>query len=158
MGLFSGLTQGAVAGAGSAIKDTLSGIGTLATSIRSAITGQMSPDQQAALQTQLNDLESKAELAQAAVNQAEAGNVSVFVAGWRPAVGWICALGFAIEFVLHPIAQWVIQMFSILDPVTHQPMQLFQLDLSTMLPVLIGMLGLGTMRSVEKIQNAQGNH
>lgn len=75
-------------------------------------------------------------LAQIAVNREEAkGNW--FQAGWRPATGWIAALGFAVNFLVSPIAAG----FGVDIP---------QADTSTMLPVLMGMLGLGGLRSYEK--------
>ena len=78
-------------------------------------------------------------LAQIAVNKAEAkGNW--FQSGWRPATGWVCVLGFAVNFLISPLAAG----FGVDIP---------QADTSTMLPVLMGMLGLGGMRTYEKMKN-----
>ena len=81
-------------------------------------------------------------LAQIEVNKAEAkGNW--FQAGWRPATGWVCVAGFAVNFLISPLAAG----FGVDIP---------QADISTMLPVLMGMLGLGGLRTYEKnklIQN-----
>ena len=75
-------------------------------------------------------------LAQIAVNKEEAkGNW--FQAGWRPATGWVCVLGFLVNFLVSPLAEG----FGF-----HIP----QADTSTMLPVLMGMLGLGGLRTFEK--------
>jgi hypothetical protein len=75
-------------------------------------------------------------LAQIEVNREEAkGNW--FQAGWRPATGWVCVLGFAVNFLVSPLAAG----FGVDIP---------QADTSTMLPVLMGMLGLGGLRSFEK--------
>jgi hypothetical protein len=77
-------------------------------------------------------------LAQIAVNKAEAkGNW--FQAGWRPATGWVCVAGFAVNFLISPIAA----AFGVTIP---------QADTAVMLPVLMGMLGLGTMRTVERMK------
>ena len=81
-------------------------------------------------------------LAQIEVNKAEAGG-NWFQAGWRPATGWVCVAGFAVNFLISPIAAG----FGVDIP---------QADISTMLPVLMGMLGLGGLRTYEKnklIQN-----
>ena len=74
---------------------------------------------------------------QLAVNKTEAASSSLFVAGWRPAVGWVCVAGFAINFLISPLAA----PFGVIIP---------QADTATMLPVLMGMLGLGGLRSYEK--------
>ena len=75
-------------------------------------------------------------LAQIEVNKAEAkGNW--FQAGWRPATGWVCVLGFGVNFLISPLAAGV-------------GIEIPQADTSTMLPVLMGMLGLGGLRTYEK--------
>lgn len=77
-------------------------------------------------------------LAQIEVNREEAkGNW--FQAGWRPATGWVCVLGFAVNFLISPLAAG----FGIDIP---------QADTSTMLPVLMGMLGLGGLRTFERVK------
>ena len=78
-------------------------------------------------------------LAQLEINKAEASSGSVFKGGWRPAVGWVCALGFAVNFLVSPIAAG----FGVDIP---------QADTQVMLPVLMGMLGLGGLRSYEKVK------
>ena len=84
------------------------------------------------------------------VAKVEAAHKSVFVAGWRPAVGWVCASAFAANFVLIPLARSFAPLFGVeLPEVT--------LDLGEMLPVLLGMLGLGGMRSWEKKQGVSTN-
>ncbi len=75
-------------------------------------------------------------LAQIEVNKAEAkGNW--FQAGWRPATGWVCVLGFGVNFLISPLAAGM-------------GIDIPQADTSTMLPVLMGMLGLGGLRTYEK--------
>jgi len=77
-------------------------------------------------------------LAQIAVNKEEAkGNW--FQSSWRPATAWVCVAGFAVNFLISPLAA----PFGIIIP---------QADTATMLPVLMGMLGLGTMRTTERIK------
>lgn len=78
-------------------------------------------------------------------NASEAESKSIFVSGWRPAVGWVCAMAFGWAFVIQPFAAFVCAL-------RHYTIALPTLDLSTMMPVLLGMLGLGTLRSYEKVQ------
>tara|TARA_R110002167_G_scaffold51928_1_gene150287 strand:- start:17 stop:394 length:378 start_codon:yes stop_codon:yes gene_type:complete len=73
------------------------------------------------------------------VNKAEAAHKSLFVAGWRPAIGWICGLSLLYSTLLSPILGiWV----------TVPP-----IDSSLLTTVLMGMLGLGAMRTVEKTKS-----
>jgi hypothetical protein len=81
----------------------------------------------------LQDFEFAMAQGQMSTNTEEAKSSSLWVSGWRPAVGWICALGF---------------FYTIIQPVLHLP----PADLNAVLSVLCGMLGLGTMRTVEKIK------
>lgn len=82
--------------------------------------------------------------AQAATNSAEAQNANLFVSGWRPAVGWVCAAGLFSQFIIRPFAEFAAHLAS-------QPIDYPSLDLSTLLTLLFGMLGLGTLRTVDKI-------
>jgi hypothetical protein len=151
----------------SAITDLIggivSGLGDTAVKIRTAITG-IDPAKQAEiteltlnLQAQAAKLENDTVIAQAEIDKQEAASTNLFVSGWRPAVGWSCAIAFAVNFLLLPIAQWIVQIASIMGA-DGKPLVLFRLDLATMLPVLIGMLGLGAYRTYEKVQGASGNH
>lgn len=94
-----------------------------------------------ALQQRAQDL--AAMQAQTGVNQVEAASDKTFVAGWRPFIGWICGTIFLCNFVVGPIVNWIciIRGMSITFP---------KMDLSEMMPVLIGMLGLGGFRTYEK--------
>lgn len=78
------------------------------------------------------------------INKVEAGSASVFVSGWRPAIGWVCGAACAWNWVGLPLAKFV--MLAIGRPITMSPA-----DLGEMLPILIGMLGLGGLRTAEKI-------
>ena len=79
------------------------------------------------------------------VNKAEAAHTSMFVAGWRPAVGWCCVLGMAGNFLIIPMANFTL---ALMEVQVNVPL----IDLETMMPVLMGMLGLGAMRSYEKVK------
>jgi len=75
------------------------------------------------------------------VNKVEAAHKSLFVAGWRPAIGWICGLALLYSTLLSPI----LSIWFTVPPV----------DSSLLTTVLMGMLGLGAMRTVEKTKNVQ---
>ena len=79
------------------------------------------------------------------VNKVEASSSSIFVSGWRPAVGWVCVLGMAGNFIVIPISNFIL---ALVDSTVTIPL----IDTATMMPVLMGMLGLGAMRSAEKIK------
>lgn len=83
--------------------------------------------------------------AQIEVNKVEAANPNLFVAGWRPAIGWICGAGLAIQFIVNPIATWIAAL-------AKHPILFPSLDLGTLLTLLLGMLGLGGLRTYEKVQ------
>ena len=83
--------------------------------------------------------------AQLEVNKAEAAHNSMFVAGWRPAVGWCCVLGMAGNFLIIPMANFTLALMEV-------QVNIPLIDLETMMPVLMGMLGLGAMRSYEKVK------
>jgi len=84
--------------------------------------------------------------AQLDVNKTEAAHKSMFVAGWRPAVGWVCCIGLGSNYLFIPMANFVLV-------VSGSDITVPALDLSEMMPVLMGMLGLGAMRSYEKVNN-----
>jgi hypothetical protein len=76
-------------------------------------------------------------------NQVEASHKSLFVAGWRPATGWICASGLGFNFIIVPLGNFYLALFN-------HGVVIPSLDLSQMMPVLMGMLGLGAFRTYEK--------
>ena len=78
------------------------------------------------------------------INKAEAASGSVFKGGWRPFIGWVCGIAFAYHFVLQPLLLFIVATFGVTLPT------LPEFDMSTLLPVLGGMLGLGSLRSFEK--------
>ena len=78
------------------------------------------------------------------INKVEAANPSVFVSGWRPFIGWVCGAACAWNWIGLPIAAMILKVYQIEIP-------LAPANLTEMLPVLMGMLGLGALRTVEKI-------
>ena len=103
------------------------------------------PDATQAAQAKLEliKLQQSGELAQIAgqleVNKVEAANPNVWVSGWRPYIGWVCGTGLAYQLLIYPIlVAWV--------------PKIQQLDMGTLLTLLAGLLGLGAMRTTEKLQ------
>ena len=90
------------------------------------------------------DAETKLAAGQLAVNQEEAKHSSIFVSGARPFIMWVCGAGCAWNWVGLPIAKVSLALAGITLSVTPA-------DLSEMMPLLLGMLGLGSLRTVEKI-------
>lgn len=88
--------------------------------------------------------------AQAAINQQEAASNNLFVAGWRPAVGWVCALALAYSFFIQPFIQFLATLFHL----NFDPKTLPVLDWGMLGQLLFGMLGLAGMRSYEKVKGA----
>ena len=105
-------------------------------------------DQKALLAHKIATMASKhgqeAMLAQLEINKAEAASGSIFKGGWRPAVGWVCAIAFAYHFVLQPLLVFGLSYAGLDMP------PLPEFDVGTLLPVLGGMLGIGTLRTYEK--------
>ena len=83
-------------------------------------------------------------LAQVQVNLAEAQSSSVFKGGWRPFVGWVCGIALLYHFILTPCILFGVALLGINIP----PLPAF--DMSSLLTVLMGMLGLGGLRTFEK--------
>ena len=106
------------------------------------------PAQQAAAKLELMKLQQNGELAQITgqmeINKVEAASSSIFVSGWRPSIGWVCGAGFAVQFVVGPLAEWGAALAG-------HPVKFPQMDTGTMMPLLLGMLGLGGLRTAEKL-------
>jgi hypothetical protein len=79
------------------------------------------------------------------VNKVEAASSSLFVSGWRPAIGWVCGAAFAFKFIVGPSAVVLMAMAG-------HPITLPVFDFTEMSTILMGMLGLGALRTVEKVK------
>lgn len=82
---------------------------------------------------------------QVSINVEEAKNPSVFVAGWRPAIGWSCALAFAFLYVVAPVVQWIAQMYGVV-------ILLPKFDADALMSLTFGMLGIAGFRTFEKVK------
>lgn len=86
----------------------------------------------------------KLAIAQTEVNKVEA-STDTFRGGWRPFIGWICGLGLGIQFIISPLFTWVSLLlgYNVIFPI---------LDSEVLMTLLFGMLGLGTLRTTEKLK------
>lgn len=80
---------------------------------------------------------------QTKVNEAEASNANVFVAGWRPMIGWTCAFAFAFIYVIGPLITWA-------STLSGRPVPLPTFNVDALMSLTFGMLGIAGMRSWEK--------
>lgn len=127
------------------IGDIFSGAGTFAKDMRQAITGDISAEKKAELELKMVEFEAAAANAQTEINKIEASSASLFVAGWRPAFGWLGVLIVAMIYLVNPILAY----FGI---------KIVQADMADLWPVITGILGLGSMRSYEKGRKVEGRH
>lgn len=84
------------------------------------------------------------DLAQIDTNKIEAASPDLFRGGWRPAVGWVCVIGLLYTYLGQPMLAWISGIFEVPVPP--------QLELGDLLVLLGGMLGLGTLRTTERIK------
>jgi hypothetical protein len=99
----------------------------------------------AEMEQQLVTAANQAALAQVEVNKIEAAHSSVFVAGWRPSIGWVCAAGLAWAFVLAPIASWALVVLGV-------KAELPAIHTDYLLELVLAMLGIGGLRTFEKLR------
>ena len=92
------------------------------------------------------DADMKLALGQMAINQEEAKDPSLFKSGWRPAVGWLCVAGFAYMTILRPVLPWLLTVAGVQVP------PLPAIDTAEIGALLFGLLGLGGMRTAERIK------
>lgn len=121
------------------------------------VLGAVLPDKAAkdAAAAQLNAMIVQGELASIAgqidVDKTEAANSSTFVAGWRPFIGWVCGAALVSDFMVRPLCTWIA---ALAGHVIAYP----ALDMGTLLTLLVGMLGLGGMRTAEKLNGVNSGH
>jgi len=97
------------------------------------------------LEQGLVDAANEVMLAQTRINEAEASHKSVFVAGWRPFIGWFCGAGICGSMVAQPVFQWGMNMFG-------DGSQLPAVDTSYLMELVTAMLGMSGLRTFEKMK------
>lgn len=128
----------------------------------SRLLDKLIPDPEARAKAQLELLKSEREFdlkelelalssdtAQAAINQEEAKSNNLFVSGWRPFIGWVCGVAFAYHYVFQPFLIFALAAQGRRVDLPEFPMEM-------LLTVLLGMLGLGGMRTYEKVRQVAG--
>lgn len=130
-------------------KGVLEGIGALAKDIRIAITGK-DPQKMAEIESKLLEMEFIAQKAQTDINLEEAKNPNLFVSGWRPFIGWVCGIGVFYHFIGFSLIEWIIMVFklNITPP---------KLDTEGLLGLVIALLGMGGLRTFEKLKGVNRN-
>jgi hypothetical protein len=142
--LFLGPAGGAVVGKIADIAMQVFG-----TNEASKITEAMQNDQQKAdaFKTALAALVAS-DQGQTATNTAEANSPIFFVAGWRPFIGWVCGFGLAYQFLALPLLTWVLAVIAVITGKQAPPLP--PVDIASLLTLVGGMLGLGTLRYMDK--------
>lgn len=128
--------------------------------IGSTLIDRLIPDKTAAAQAkaQLVQAQLNGDLAelqgQIQVNQVEAASQSVFVAGWRPFVGWACGCALAYSYILQPFIVSIATIMKVQFNVNDLP----HLDMVQLIGLLSTMLGMGALRSFDKVQGTDNGH
>ena len=100
------------------------------------------------LEQGLVDAANQVMLAQTEINKAEAAHKSIFVAGWRPFIGWVCGVGICWSMVAQPVFQWGINAFG-------DGSQLPTVDTSYLMELVTAMLGMSGLRTFEKLKKVE---
>tara|TARA_R110000822_G_scaffold10646_7_gene40168 strand:+ start:932 stop:1327 length:396 start_codon:yes stop_codon:yes gene_type:complete len=125
-------------GAGKVVGEALGGVGKILDGVLT------SSEERGKIDIEFNKLQTE-------INKLEAGSASLFVSGWRPMCGWICSFGVGFNYILRPLLNYVLAIFLPLVK------QMDSLDMSQLMPLLMGMLGFGALRSYEKIKGKNRN-
>lgn len=129
----------------------ITGVGTAVTGIKD-ILGMFFPDRTEEEKAkmvqafQMVQLQQQADQAQTDVNKIEAASTSIFVSGWRPFIGWVCGSACAWNWIGISILKTILAVFAVKLAIDIQPA-----SLTEMMPVLLGLLGLGGLRTIEKM-------
>ena len=102
-----------------------------------------SDEEKAQAKIKLKELENELQTKQMDINKVEAGHKSIFVAGWRPALGWIIVIILGYSYLFQPFIAMTLKIIG-------KDVELPNLNLDQIFPLILGMLGLGGLRSFEK--------
>lgn len=103
-----------------------------------------SDDERAQANIILRKIAQQPHLLQAEINKVEAAHRSIFVAGWRPFIGWICGLGVLWAFLGHPVFEWVVALKGL--EIAAPP-----INTDHLMELVLALLGLGALRTAEKL-------
>lgn len=131
-------------GAGGLVKDVSDGVVGLASGLKEVISGEAGVERLAEMAKRADETAAKSMEAQARITEAEAKHTSLFVAGARPFLLWICGLAVAYKFVARPVLSiWL---------------EAPDIDAEALWPLMTAILGLGGLRTYEKKQGVQDRH
>lgn len=130
---------------GGLVDFSLGDVGSVFTGIREAVTGKKieDPAEQAKIMLAIDQIEAGLKKAQMDVNKTEAQHKSIFVAGWRPFIGWSGGAAIAYNYIVQPLLYVTLAAN---DVVVQMPV----LDIGTLMILVTGMLGFGGLRSFDK--------
>ncbi|MBK3518574.1 3TM-type holin [Carboxylicivirga marina] len=110
-----------------------------------------SREEEMKMELELRKITHNENLGQIEINKIEAAHKSVFVAGWRPFIGWVCGLALLYNFILRDIMVYAIKLCNASAP----PPPALQME--HLMTVVIGMLGLGVARTYEKTKGVNAD-
>lgn len=128
----------------------ITGLGSIADLVKTAV-NKIWPDKSEQEKNEMTiamlQIQGELDLAkgQMEVNKAEASSGNAFASSWRPLVGYVCASGLAFQFIIFPLGEWIAELCG-------KTVKTPNLDMGTLLTLLLGMLGLGGMRTFEKMK------
>jgi len=140
----------------------LGDVGNIFTSLREAWTGEkiVDPVQLAKIDLQLSELEQMANQGQISINRVEAAHKNIFVAGWRPFIGWVCGIAIMYAFVLQPLLEWATAIFHFTvevktmvegkEVIENVLISAPKLQVDTLYQLVLAMLGMAGLRTYEK--------
>lgn len=145
-------------GWGKAVESAGNGVSTAAEGIRFALTGDLPPEERIRLEELLlkaTEIEANLKEKQVELTIVDAKSKSLFKSGWRPFLGWIAVIGFSLVFVIFPILEWALNAYLVFNDITLTTTQRLSLvppviDGVLLLNLLGALLGLGTLRTIEK--------
>jgi len=123
-----------------------SGIGSLAKDVGSVINEFVeTPEEKKAAEIILMKVQQKPDEWQAKINMVEAKHRTIFVAGWRPFIGWICGVSLGMNFIFFPLMEWYSGLWGneLLRP---------EMDTGALMTLVVSLLGLGASRTYEKMK------
>lgn len=133
---------------GEAVKESLNGLGDAAIKIRTAVTGDLPPEKKAEVELLFADFDNKRMLAQAEITKMEVSSESLFKSGWRPAIGWVCAVSLAVYYIPRFALGTGLWFYASWSKGELLPMP--EMGIQDIIGLVLSLIGVGIMRSYDK--------